>query len=341
MAEGGLWRAFAPEGKRYQFSFCVAVQVVWINTVVLGLGLLHILNQWVVRVLFYGVFFWQLWRRLKKRYAMGVSDPLYRLLTGTYGMKLFVSRQIGTVFGRQKAAAGKTRSRTLEYLLLLGVAVYGMIYFTYGAFQHPSYGFGDMYVHHSWVQGLIEGKIFLDGIYPQAMHCFVYCIHALFGIRLYSVMLFLAGIHVAVFLLSVYCLLREVFHWRYTPFFTLLLFLIIDVLCINEVYGMSRFQWTIVQEFGLYTLFLCACYLIRYLKSSHTAAGKGWAARYVWNENLFLFMMSLAASLTIHFYPTIMAFCLCAAFAVCMLKKVFSSCLWYYMRLRTWGCLRW
>ena len=78
---------------------------------------------------------------------------------------------------------------------------------------------------------------------------------------------------------------------------------------------MARLQYTIPQEFGLYTLFLCTLYLIRFLKRET----KGF------DGNLFLFMTSLAASLAIHFYVTIMAFFLCASFAVFGLNRIFRK----------------
>lgn len=48
----------------------------------------------------------------------------------------------------------------VEHGLLLVVIVFGMIYFSYGAFQVHSYGYGDLHVHHDWINGLKEGRIF-------------------------------------------------------------------------------------------------------------------------------------------------------------------------------------
>ena len=115
--------------------------------------------------------------------------------------------------------------------------------------------------------------------------------------------------------MAVYCLFREILKSRYTVYLILAAFLTIDVVCIDEIYGMARLQYTIPQEFGLYTLFLCTLYLVRFLKREN----KGF------DGNLFLFMTSLAASLAIHFYVTIMAFFLCASFAVFGLNQIFRK----------------
>ena len=209
----------------------------------------------------------------------------------------------------------KIKGRRLEYGILSVLILFAIAYFSYGAFQNHSYGWGDMYVHHAWIYGLKEGNIFSAGVYPEAMHCFIYSMDVLFGISIYSCLLFLGEIHVAALLVAVYCLFREILKSRYTVYLILAAFLTIDVVCIDEIYGMARLQYTIPQEFGLYTLFLCTLYLIRFLKREN----KGF------DGNLFLFMTSLAASLAIHFYVTIMAFFLCASFAVFGLNQIFRK----------------
>ena len=44
------------KSKTYWFSFCVTVTIVLINSIVLTLGLFHVLDQRIVFNLFYGVF---------------------------------------------------------------------------------------------------------------------------------------------------------------------------------------------------------------------------------------------------------------------------------------------
>ncbi len=315
----------AQKGKRYQFSFCVTVQILLINTVILGFGLLHILNRWTVMAFFCGIFLLVLLRRANL--GMEKVEEVRYLVTGVYGRKRAVLKglfHLGSGIKKQTARlwAG-LYPRLGEYAVLSALLIFGMIYFSYGSFQHYSYGFGDMYVHHSWIYGLMEGKVFSDGVYPEAMHCFIYSLYAILGIEVYSSLLFVAGIHVTVLLLSLYCLLREIFHWPYAPFFVLMLFLTLDASCVDEVFGMSRLQWTIPQEFGLYTQFLCALYLIRFLKNSKYQVYRRKGVVFYWDENLFLFTMALAASVAIHFYVTMMAFFLCASFALFALRKVF------------------
>lgn len=318
----------------FRFGFCVTISMLFINTGVLLLGLVGLLRPWFFRLLFYGsmvltVFF----SVINKKRAFKQAG---RVLLGTYGIKQLLLTFQTAVYNRGKKAVkvifDKINGHKAEYVLLGIVLLYGMVYFTYGAFQDYSYGFGDMYPHNAWVYGLVQGQVFSAGVYPEGMHCFIYAMHVLFGIRIYSCMMFTAGVHILVFLLSAYCLFKEIFVSKYTPILALTLFLTIDVVCIDEIYGMSRLQWTIPQEFGLYTLLLCAAFLARYIKApgqelSFLAHVRNpflrWMKRWVYNEDLLVFMMALAVSLVIHFYPTIMAFFLCLAFVPLAVHKIF------------------
>lgn len=293
----------------YRFGFCVTIQIVLINTIVLMLGLFHILNDKVIPFLFYGTFLISAGIRVRNT-----------IICGEY----FNGGKIKNA-GKEKLQSICTniRSKGCEYIVLFLVVVFGMAYFSYGAFQVRCYGQTDLMVHHQWTNRIVQGDVFSGGIYPQAMHCFVYCLHMLFGIRIYSIMMFLQGIHIMVFLLSVYCLLREIFYWRWSSIFVLGLYLTMDINTYGCQYSIYRLQMTLPLEFGLHTQFLCALYLIRHLKYTGQIKGKEQSVKLYWDENLFLFMMSLASSIAIHYQTTIMAFIICASVALIHIKKMF------------------
>lgn len=308
----------------FQFAFCSTVSILLSNTIILGLGLFHILNEGIVRWIYYGTFFLSIFK--EKELRRYIFAHIKRTLSGTQGWKLLIFRQAESlkiiIVNSFQQLNKKIKGRRIEYGILFVLIVFAVAYFSYGAFQCHSYGWGDMYVHHAWIYGLKEGKIFSAGIYPEAMHCFIYCMNDLFGISVYSCMMFLGEIHVSALLLAIYCFLREVMKSKYTVYLVLAAFLTIDMVCVDEIYGMSRMQYTIPQEFGLYTQFLCSLYLVRFLRRNPE---EGKAKRKVWNDDLFLFMTSLAASLAIHFYVTMMAFFLCAAIAIFGIVKVFKK----------------
>lgn len=311
----------------FRFCFCATVQVIILNSAVLFLGLFHILNKVTMCIFFYGTLIWSL-----REYYVLTKERKKRIkyvITGTMGVKQFFWTWFNIIREKNKEYVKRFKKfykkHWIEYSVLVLSLIYGMIYFSYGAFLDYSYGFGDMYVHHAWIYGLIEGQIFSAGVYPEAMHCVIYSLHTLCGVSVYSCMLFLAGIHIAVILLAAYCLMKEVFHWRFSAVFVLILFLVVDVVCIDEVFSMSRLQWTLPQEYAFHTMYICVLYLVLYLKSYKKTVFRGLELKACWDENLFLFMMALAASIAIHFYVTIMTFFICFSFAVFKLKSVFHK----------------
>lgn len=298
-----FWPYLRNKTKTFRFSFCVTVQIIIINMVVLMMGLFHILDTKIVACLFYGVFVLSVWQR-GKRIAIRCKT-----ISDRQNLKMEVESW-------RRIFWEKLHSKVGEYIVIFVVVAFGMAYFSYGAFQMHSYGQNDVFTHHEWVSQLVEGVIFSNGVYPQAMHSFIYCLYALFGIRIYSIMLFLQCVHVMVFFLSAYSLLREVFGWRYTPVFVLGLYLTLDFAIFHS---MSRLQTTLPMEFGLHTQFLCAMYLVRYLRNTGRVDGEKKL------DDLLLFTTALSASIAIHYYTTIMAFIMCGSFAVFKIKEIVRS----------------
>lgn len=340
----------------YRFGFCVSVSVITINMVVLLLGLFHILDEFVVRLLFYGMFVGAFLKEilrymdleykkaeltklpnvhsLRGRYnivvlacANGIFYLSYIKKAGAYLVYKYVkamkSDGLRTALIRNgRKAIGGILAVLKNHGLLIGVLIYGMSYFSYGAFQIHSYGYGDLYVHHEWIHGLMKGNIFAGGVYPEAMHCFIYCMHILLGIRIYSILLFLQGIHVVIFLISAYLLLRDIFYWRYTPVFVLMLFLTLDLCNADQIHSMFRLQITMPMEFGIHAVCLCPLYLMQYLREPSGNWGRTGHSKYCWNSNLFLFLITLTAAAATHFHVLLMTILMCGAFAVFKLKRL-------------------
>jgi len=311
----------------FKFCFCSTVQIVIINSVVLMLGVFHILNRWTMWIFFYGTLIWSLREHFiltEKR-----KKTIKYLVTGTMGWKHFFFlnlRNLRVLFKDTRKRIKKFYSKHfLEYTTLILLMIYALIYFSYGVFSNYSLGFSDLYVHHSWIYGLVQGKIFSAGVYPEGMHCFVYCIHSLTGISVYSCLHFIGSIHVLIILLSAYCFLKEVFSWRFSSIFALLLFLIIDLELIEAIASMSRLQCTLPQEFGFHAMYICALYLILYLKNYKKTFINGIELKACWDDNLLIFMLALSVTIMTHFYITIMAFFFCFSFVLFSLRHVFHK----------------
>lgn len=348
------------KGKKavYRFGFCVTVPIVAANTVVLTSGLFHILHGWIVAAVFHGIFIFSIlkkaisWCNREYGKTEGVEVPDVHILYGKYNafviffaalvLRVSYSRKavvslivrcakrmkqpgLNRVTGKVKKALVRRTGVILKKYYLPGIVLlYGMAYFSYGAFQIHSYGYGDLYVHHQWIQGMMEGRIFSGGIYPAAMHCFIYCMDALLGIPVYSSLLFIQGIHVSIFLISAYLLLRWTFHCRYTPVLVLMLFLTLDLGNADLIHSMFRLQITLPMEFGLHTVCLSALFLAGYLHDGKKVTKGENSAKYYFDGNLFLFMMAVMAGGMTHFHVLIMAGIVCAVFMAVEWKQILN-----------------
>ena len=320
------------KGRAYRFCFCVSVSVLLINTAVLLLGLVHLLYQPIVSVLFWGIFIIQLFRND----LLGISwlNDIRSVFNRTMTVRRMLLRWHTANRERLSAAIGEwwksTKNRRLEYALLGLLTLFAMAYFSANALQVHSYGSGDQYVHHAWVYGLAQGKVFSAGIYPEGMHCFIYLMGTVFPLKYYSIILFLGGIHIQVYILSVYLLSRVLFRWKMSGLFALAGFLTVGQAVVNGIFGISRLSWTLPQEFALYTVFLMAYGLIGFLRHTPRALPKParplslsfWRAFFS-DRDLFIFVLALAVSVCVHFYATILALFVCLVIVLLNLRLVF------------------
>lgn len=314
------------KSRTFRLGFCVGTQMLLINTVVLMLGWIKLFNPVTINILFWGSFFisafWN-FRPTKKNITR-----MKNFFSGTYGTKSLVSDAFGAFVNWIKKGINGFKEfmtdRKVEFILLFILLIYAVIYFSYGAFQDTSYGASDLYVHNKWTYELCEGQIFSAGIYPEAMHCFVALQHMTFGIDIFSCLLFGGGIHTFLIFLSAYVLLKNIFAWKYSGHIILTLYLTVDVLSMNGIASMARFQWTLPQEFGYPALFICAVFLLKYLRSD-TSKTKVSIIKFWKNDDLLMFACTLGATFAIHFYVTIMLFFVCVAVVVPLLKKLFSK----------------
>ena len=114
-----------------------------------------------------------------------------KVLTGTIGVKSAV-KLIREKSGSRVTVAMKKIGRSIrkdwpDWLLTAALII--MVLFVYGVRMLRDYGYtmSDIPVHLSWVNGLSENKLFVEGIYPFGMHTMIYLIHTVFRIDSYVV----------------------------------------------------------------------------------------------------------------------------------------------------------
>ncbi len=312
-----VFRTYLKEkGLMFRFLFCCTAQIVLINGVVLSLALFGILKIGAVRLFFWGV---PVISVILPIILQHKGDGLHAENTemGRCDRGFLLTGVLEKTTDKRKRFWRKYKGRMPEYLMLAIILLFGMAYFSIGMLQHYTYGHYDLYIHFPWLLEMRKGTIFPEGIYPEAMHCFIYSMSCLSGVSLYSCMLFVSGIHILTFLLAAYCLLKELFQHSYTPLFVLTAWLTYDAgiegTALENMYiAMARLSWTLPQEFGVYLVFLCPLFLLLFFRKDQ-------------KEALFFLMLGVGAAVSIHFYVLIIAFFLCLAAVIAFVRKMFSG----------------
>lgn len=348
------------KSRAYRFCFCVNISILLSTTGVLFLGLIHLLFQPLVAVIFWGVFLVQLFRN----YDFGLSQfkNIRLVFNKTMTVRRLLLRWFTVIGGNFKSAVSgwwrSTKGRRIEYALLLVIVAFATAYFSSTSLQVHCYGASDQYVHHAWVYGLEQGNIFSKGIYPEGMHCFIYLTGTVLPIGFYSIMLFLAGAYIQVFIVSAYLLGRMLFGWRMSGMLAIMGFLTIEQVAAIGVTGISRLTWTLPQEFAMYAVFMTSYALIGFLRQKPQPKPdkkqsrkfrlpkiKGRLRSFSWRKlirlstwkrilhipfwrrffsdrYLFIFITAIAVTICVHFYATIMTIFPCVVIVLVYVPRL-------------------
>ncbi|MBP5280152.1 MAG: hypothetical protein J6Z03_06680, partial [Erysipelotrichaceae bacterium] len=231
-----FYKYFRNKSLSQRFLICTIGVPIAITTLVIMLGLFHLLYQLIFVIGFYVIFAVQLYRMLDipQEFFLHIKY----LMTGSMKFKTFVFQINDWIRERSgnwiRKWWGLIRPHFLECVILFIISCYALIYFGIGCFEVTSYGASDMYVHHSWIYGLKQGKIFVNGIYPEGMHCLIYLMNTVFGIKIYDILLLLQPIHTSfVLFVSIYLFIKELTYSSFSGIYALILFAVMKVDRIN------------------------------------------------------------------------------------------------------------
>lgn len=323
-----MWKEYLKDKSYlYRFVFVSVVQTFMVINVVLFLQLLHLCNIYTVTFsyifLFYFIRYYKRWHVLKNM-IVSFGIDLQKLIFSTIGIKTFVKTYYhkATAIYRENVHSilRVLRTHWLEIGILTVLLGYALWYYSYGVMQYNHYGFGDFTVHHSWIIDMKHGNLFTEGIYPMGMHALIYFMDLYSMLPLRNVNLYFGLFQTMTMLFILYILVRSMCKSKYLPFLSVM---VLGCLHVFDIVPMARLQWTLPQEVGIYSVLTCVYFLYRYLESDVVKPqGKWYAIRpylnkyYLCQSDLVLFAMSVALSISIHFYDTILAFVFCLGIAV-------------------------
>ncbi len=232
------------------------------------------------------------------------------LLNGIEGPRLFLKKcglaVRGSVSGFFRE---EVKGHVVPWLIYLFCTGFNLYYLSWYTRTHVAFGAPDEVVHTQWVQMLLQGHPFADGVYPFGFHNIAVALVRIFGFHTYTVMRLL-GICASMWILTMmYLLMRRVFRSPLAPAVGYALFSLCDIF---TYLGMFRYQFGLPQEYAMLFLVPIAVLLYLYLQDGN-------------RRSLILFGMAVAMTITIHLYITLMAGAMCIAFGIVYLVRIFKK----------------
>lgn len=238
---------------------------------------------------------------------IGKGIRMFALLSdGSYGWNLYIKD------GRKKIISkivNNLKRNSLEFVLLFtNLAIHGY-YIGYRFVFYSGLGMYDEFVHLAWVQNMLNGNIFSDGVYPFGMHNILYILTNVFGFKGYTVIRNFGFIIVICMFFMLYFLLKKLCKSKYTPYISLFLYVALNL---YQGSAWDRLQYTLPEEFGLVFLYPVAIYFYNFLRNHN-------------KDDLVLFSISFTMTIYIHYYITIIAFVLCLCIGFSRIYKIFKE----------------
>lgn len=183
-----------------------------------------------------------------------------------------------------------------------------------GILNNWGYGASDVPVHNYWINGLVENKLYIAGIYPMGMHCMLYYLATVLNIPVYVTLrlFWLVQYSMIVFMLLLF--LKGFCKTRFLPHLG-----VIGFVGLKYFVGISysRFGATLPQEFGMLYILPAIYFLLEYFKTRKAELENGEnKIRCCSSWNLLGFAMSFSLTLSSHFYDSIIAGIICVGIAI-------------------------
>lgn len=208
-------------------------------------------------------------------------------------------------------------------LVIVFCVIFFALHFVAYAATYNEYGFSDIIRHEILIGQTFSNEIYKEGFYPLGMHSIIGLIISIFNIQPEIAMLYFGNFFVIVFFVALYFWMKNTFKTKTVlGIVFLLLVIVISVMLLSHsttrmIYdGLHRFNWTLPEEMVLFEIFVSAVCLIRILKSNESMKSKD---NISW---LILFGISIATTLSVHYYTTLYQLVVCLSIFVVFVFKM-------------------
>lgn len=183
-----------------------------------------------------------------------------------------------------------------------------------GILHNWGYGASDVPVHNYWINGLIDNKLYIAGIYPMGMHCMLYYLATVLNMPVYVTLRLFWLVQYSMIAAVLLAFLKGCCTSRFLPYLGAIGFVGLKWF-VGITY--SRFGSTLPQEYGMMYILPSIFFLIAFFREREGELEKG-INRIRCTSSWFLlgFAMSFSLTLASHFYDTMIAGILCIGIAV-------------------------
>ena len=245
---------------------------------------------------------------------------IYQIPVGAYGRKLvqelrhFVRRELGfrsfvhhrlrevkrflCFIGRQLVRLLKEVWPDLVFLAVFLGVLWKVCW--PGILNNWGFGASDLPVHNYWINGLIDNKLYIAGIYPMGMHCMLYYLSTVLCIPAYAVLRLFWLIQYSMIAAVLLAFLKGCCKSRFLPWLGATGF--VGLNCFNGI-TYSRFGATLPQEFGMIFILPALYFVVSFFRVREAELRVGVNRIRCTSTWLLLgFSMSFSLTLSSHFY---------------------------------------
>lgn len=251
-------------------------------------------------------------------YIKKVAGELHHYLLRELGFRSFMRHRLQEIkvflrfAGRQLWRLLKEVWMDLPFLAVFIFVVWKLC--GSGILYNWGYGASDVPVHNYWINGLIDNKLFIAGIYPMGMHCMLYYLATLLNIPVYVTLRLFWLVQFSMIAVMLLAFLKGCCRTRFLPWLGA-----IGYVGLKYFVGVSysRYGATLPQEYGMLYILPSIYFLVAFFKTREEELKKG-INRIRCNSSWLLlgFAMSFSLTLASHFYDTIVAGVLCIGIAI-------------------------
>ncbi len=334
-----VWRNYF-KGKPYAFRFffsLITQSTIQLN-LVLFLGLAGILNKLtfiIFNIIIYSLIIWNFSNKKLHKNPGIFLISLIKMQQNRQFKKILLGeiiKIIKTVKNRILPAELKSyfKNNFLEIIFLILIFLYNIWFLNYNVLYYHSYQFSDIPVHQSWIYALEQGVPFIDGIYPFALHNMVYFLRSIFSYDLRELLLYSGAYQTTILMLSIYLLAKEIFKGKYSA--------ITSAIIASFMLRQGRYAASLPQEMGMCFVVSMAYFMIKFLHKKNekiVVRGDGFFKRifrinsyinrkYI-NNDLILFMLSVALIINYYYFTAIAAIFLVFSLFLAYLPRVLKK----------------